>query len=93
MRELLLQFQDWHPGIIFGIVGGVLFFGSWLLQAWETKRQGQSVVTLRFFALRSLASIMLMLEGIRTGSISVTLVMFATFLLMLYNIHMIWKKS
>ncbi len=75
-----------------GMLGGVVFFGSWMLQAWESRRNGAPVVSARFFALRSLASALLMFEGLRSGSLSVTLVMFATLLLMLYNIYLIYKK-
>ena len=76
----------------FGMIGGFLFFGSWMLQAWESRRNGAPVVSARFFAIPSLASALLALEGIRSGSLSVTLVMLATLLLMLYNIYLIHKK-
>ena len=76
-----------------GMLGGAIFFGSWVLQAWESRRNGAPVVSVRFFFLRSLASALLTFEGIRSGSLSITLLMFATLLLMLYNIYLIYKKG
>lgn len=75
-----------------GMIGGLIFFGSWVLQAWESRVAGVSVVSLRFFILRSLASALLTVEGIRSGSLSVTLVMAATLVLMLYNIYLQTRK-
>jgi len=76
-----------------GFVGGVIFFGSWLWQAWQSKRAGTAVVTQSFFVLRATASALLTVEGIRSGSISVTLVMAATLVLMLYNIYLIRRRE
>ena len=72
----------------FGMIGGTLFFGSWLLQSWESRRAGHPVVSARFFVIRALASLLLTFEGLRTGSLSITLVMSATALLMLYNLKL-----
>lgn len=69
-----------------GLLGGALFFGSWLFQAWETKRAGKPVVSSRFFALRSLASLLMAAEALRVGSTSLFLVMMATLALMGYNL-------
>ena len=74
---------------IIGLMGGAIFLGSWVLQAWESRQRGAPVVSLKFFALRSLASALLTFEGIRAGSLSVTLVMAATLVLMLYNAALI----
>ena len=74
---------------IIGLIGGAIFLGSWLLQAWESRQRGVPVVSLKFFALRSVASALLTFEGIRAGSLSVTLVMAATLVLMLYNAALI----
>lgn len=76
-----------------GMTGGLIFFCSWVLQAWESRRAGTSIVSVRFFVLRSIASALLTLEGIRSGSLSVTLVMAATLILMLYNILLQLKQS
>jgi len=74
---------------IIGLIGGAIFLSSWVLQAWESRQWGVPVVSLKFFALRSLASALLTFEGIRAGSLSVTLVMAATLVLMLYNAGLI----
>lgn len=74
-----------------GLVGGAIFLGSWILQAWESRRAGAPVVSLRFFMLRALASGLLTFEGIRAGSVSVSLVMAATMFLMLYNASLILR--
>ena len=88
MEQLTDLFRiDWRQEAV-GLIGGALFFGSWLLQAWESRRAGRSVVSSRFFVIRSLASALLALEGLRTGSFSVFAVMTATLLLMLYNLRL-----
>ncbi|NDW53261.1 hypothetical protein [Aliiroseovarius sp. PrR006] len=76
-----------------GLIGGVVFFGSWLLQAWQSRQAKQAVVSKSFFSLRALASALLTFEGIRIGSVSISLVMGATLLLMLYNIHLIRRRE
>ncbi len=70
-----------------GLIGGAIFFGSWMLQAWETRRAGKPVVSARFFALRSAASALMAAEALRVGSISIFAVMAATLVLMLYNLY------
>lgn len=93
MEQIVQLFQiDWQQEAL-GLIGGVLFFGSWLLQAWESRRAGQSVVSTRFFVIRSLASALLAFEGLRTGSFSVFAVMAATLVLMLYNLRLSLKNS
>lgn len=88
MEQITQLFQiDWRQEAT-GLTGGALFFGSWMLQAWESRRAGQPVVSPRFFLMRALASVLLAYEGLRTGSFSVFAVMSATLLLMLYNLHL-----
>lgn len=92
MTPLAELFQiDWQQEAI-GLIGGVLFFGSWMLQAWESRRAGKSIVSSRFFVIRSLASALLAFEGLRTGSFSVFAVMAATLVLMLYNLWLSLKN-
>ncbi len=76
-----------------GLIGGALFFGSWILQAAESRRLGRPVVSIRFFSIRAAASLLLAIEGLRSGSLSVFAVMAATGLLMLYNILLALKKG
>jgi len=93
MNELLQMLQDQLAKEAVGLIGGVNFFGSWLLQAWQSRQAGTSVVTQGFFTLRAAASALLTIEGIRTKSLSITLVMTATLVLMLYNIYLIRKRA
>lgn len=77
------------PGLaaeLVGIIGGAIFFGSWMLQAWETRQAGKPVVSARFFAMRSAASALMAVESLRVGSLSIFAVMAATLVLMLYNL-------
>ena len=74
-----------------GFLGGALFLGSWILQAWESRRAGQPVVSGSFFAVRALACALLTYEGFRTGSLSLVIVMLATMVLMLYNLVLVFK--
>ncbi|SMR82085.1 Uncharacterized N-terminal domain of lipid-A-disaccharide synthase [Aliiroseovarius halocynthiae] len=85
--------DSFSAGEIIGLIGGAVFFGSWVLQAWQSRQAEQAVVSKSFFALRALASGLLTFEGIRIGSLSITLVMGATLLLMLYNIFLIRRRE
>lgn len=93
MIELLRPLWEQVAHEVVGMIGGAIFLGSWVLQAYESRRKGVPTVSTRFFILRSLASALLTFEGIRSGSLSVTLVMFATLLLMLYNIYLSRKRA
>ncbi|MEO0601207.1 MAG: lipid-A-disaccharide synthase N-terminal domain-containing protein [Myxococcota bacterium] len=82
---------DWgafDPGALIGLAGGVIFFGSWVLQAWETRQAGEPVVSWRFFALRVTGSLLLVVESVRVQSPGLALVNLATFALMSYNLVM-----
>ncbi|MGR3659913.1 MAG: hypothetical protein ACU0CA_01820 [Paracoccaceae bacterium] len=82
---------EWFIGTVqdelIGLIGGALFFGSWLFQSWETRKAGKPVVSARFFMLRVIASLMMAIEGLRVGSISISVVMAATLVLMLFNLR------
>ena len=78
---------------LLGIIGGALFFSSWILQAWETKKAGKSIVSYKFFSIRLIASIILFGESIRVSSIGLTLVNGGTILMVLYNIAIISKST
>lgn len=86
-----MPWSEWLFGILrdefIGLIGGAIFLGSWMLQAWETRKAGRPVVSARFFTLRSIASAMLAIEGLRAGSLSIFAVMAATLVLMLYNLR------
>ncbi len=93
MNELLQSLQDHLAKEVVGLIGGIIFFGSWLWQAWQSREAGRPVVTQSFFAMRATASALLAVEGIRTRSLSITFVMVATLLLMLYNIYLLRKRA
>jgi lipid-A-disaccharide synthase-like uncharacterized protein len=93
MNELLHMLRAHLAEEAVGLIGGVVFFGSWLWQAWQSRQAGKAVVTLSFFIMRATASALLTVEGIRTQSFSITLVMAATLVLMLYNIYLIQKRE
>lgn len=88
-----MDFKSFLATEAVGLIGGAVFFGSWLLQAWQSRKADQAVVSKSFFTLRALASALLTFEGVRIGSVSITLVMGATLLLMLYNIHLIRSRE
>lgn len=91
MEQLLYSLFDNLEQEIVGLFGGAIFLGSWILQAWESRRAGQPVVSTRFFLIRALACALLTYEGLRTGSLSVVIVMVATGVLMLYNVVLILR--
>jgi len=92
MTELVTKlFQDLSNEFI-GLLGGAMFLGSWILQSLQSKAAGSPVVSLEFFLIRCAACLLLTYEGLRTGSLSVTIVMFATFLMMAYNVALILAR-
>lgn len=77
---------------IVGLIGGAIFLGSWVMQAWESRRNGAPVVSRNFFLLRALACVLLAYEGLRAGSLSVVVVMVGTMVLMLYNVFLLRRR-
>jgi lipid-A-disaccharide synthase-like uncharacterized protein len=92
MPDLMLTVLERIRAEAVGLIGGAIFLGSWILQAWESRRAGTSVVSERFFWLRSAACLLLIVQGIALQSISLTAVMFGTLLLMLYNIMLLRRR-
>lgn len=82
-----------NPWSLLGIVGGVVFFGSWILQAYETRQAGKAVVSWRFFAMRITGSSLLLVESIRVGSPGLILVNLGTLCMMTYNLTMSWRPA
>lgn len=93
MNDLISNAGNFLESEMFGIIGGIMFFCSWLLQAQESRRAGHPIVSSRFFALRIVASALLSVEAIRTGSYSIFSIMLATMLLMIYNLWLSKKTS
>ena len=91
-QAIAALFTDLEQEIV-GLIGGAIFLGSWVLQAWESRRAGAAVVSTRFFLLRAFGCVLLIYEGLRTGSLSLILVMIATLLMMLYNVWLSLRKS
>jgi lipid-A-disaccharide synthase-like uncharacterized protein len=78
---------------LIGWIGGILFFLSWIIQNYETKKNKKITFTTKFFWLRIIGSLLLTIEAIRIRSLIFTLVNFLTALMQFYNIWMIkWKK-
>ena len=75
------------------MMGGCLFFLSWILQAWETKQKGQSIVSMNFFIIRLIACIILLIEAIFIKSFGFILLMGGTIVLISYNITVIMRKN
>jgi lipid-A-disaccharide synthase-like uncharacterized protein len=78
---------------ILGYLGGALYLGSWLLQAYETKKADRVTVSARFFAIRSLGALFLVVECIRVASLSLLLVNGLTCVLMSYNLLKCLEKK
>ncbi|PID58016.1 hypothetical protein CSB45_04825 [candidate division KSB3 bacterium] len=87
-----MDIRQISPEKIFGLIGGGLFLGSWLLQAWETRKAGESIVSFNFFLLRLLGSLLLLFEATRVKSLSLSCVQGGTVFLTLYNMYMIRRK-
>lgn len=81
-----------HIEEILGLIGGGLFFSSWILQSWETKKAGEAIVSFNFFLLRFIASSLLFLEAMRVKSPVLSLVQLGTLVLIVYNMYMIQHK-
>ena len=85
-----MPWSEWFLGTLedefIGLIGGAIFLGSLILQFWETRQAGRPMVSARFFMLRSTVSFLLVLEGWRAGSFSISAVMAAMLVLMLYNL-------
>ena len=71
---------------IIGIIGGLIFFLSWILQAYETKKNNKPVFSRMFFMLRLVGSILLIVESIRVASLGLIIVNVGTAAVMVYNI-------
>ena len=71
---------------LIGIIGGVIFFLSWIVQAYETKKHNKSTFTKKFFIIRIVASIILLFEAIRVNSPGFMLLYAMAILMMVYNI-------
>jgi len=78
---------------LIGLIGGGLFFLSWIIQIYETKKLNKSIFSTKFFSIRIIASIILILEAIRVNSPGFFLLYVATIIMMIYNIIKIKKPN
>jgi len=78
---------------IFGLAGGALFLFSWMLQAWESRRVGHSIVSLRFFILRAVGCALLVIESVRSESLSLFIISAGTLVLNAYNIRFFMQSD
>jgi lipid-A-disaccharide synthase-like uncharacterized protein len=73
---------------IIGIIGGFIFYFSWVVQIYETRKNKKPTFTPKFFIIRIVASIILLIEAIRIKSIGFFIVYLGTIFMMGYNL---WK--
>jgi len=78
---------------VIGLIGGGLFLLSWVVQAWETHKARQAVVSMLFFQIRLVASVLLWAEAWRVQSPGFLLVISGTMLLIFYNMYMIARQG
>ena len=71
---------------ILGLIGGALYYVSWMVQVWETKRNNKVTFSKKFFFIRILASIILIIEAIRISSLVFFLLYLGTAIIMIYNL-------
>lgn len=77
---------------IIGLIGAGIFFLSWIVEAIETKRAGKITFSKKFFVIRIIASIILIIEAIRISSLAFLLVNIGNAGIMAYNLYKIeWK--
>ncbi len=72
-------------------IGGGLFLFSWVLQAYQSKRRGEPVVTLSFFVIRLTGSVLLLVEAVRVESFGLIIVIAGTAAILVYNIALILR--
>ena len=78
---------------LIGIIGGAIFYLSWVVQSWETKRKGTPTFTAKFFWIRITASFILLAEAIRLKSIGFLMVYIGAICMMFYNLYLMRKNK
>lgn len=74
-----------------GMVGSGIFFLSWILQAYETKKAGKSIVSLRFWILRIIGLALVLVYSAQIHNLLFILTNFVGILLSLYNVLLLLK--
>jgi lipid-A-disaccharide synthase-like uncharacterized protein len=78
---------------LIGIIGGGVFFLSWLIQSYETKKSNKVIFSKKFFITRIIASLILLTEAVRVQSAGFFLLYIATIAMMGYNLIKIKGKT
>lgn len=76
----------------FGLLGGGLFFFSWVVQFWESKQAQTPTVSARFFWIRITGCVLLAVEGYRLESASLLLLSLGTGVMNGYNIWLVSRR-
>lgn len=76
-----------------GLAGGFIFFSSWIVQFYETKRAKKPVYSRKFVWLRIVGSSFLAIEAIRISSITFFLTNLAAGIMMIYVLTKMKNKS
>jgi len=73
---------------LIGLIGGGIFYLSWVYQSYLTKKNKKPTFDSIFFMVRILASFILLIEAIRVKSPGFFLLYLGTIAMMAYNL---WK--
>jgi lipid-A-disaccharide synthase-like uncharacterized protein len=76
-----------------GSIGAGIFFYSWLYQAWETKREGKSIVSPAFWVMRFIGVAILTIYSFQIGSLVFGVTYIITGLITIYNIYIGLKQK
>jgi lipid-A-disaccharide synthase-like uncharacterized protein len=76
---------------LIGWAGGALLLLSWLVQDIESHRSKNIVFTAKFFWMRIIGTVCIIIEAVRVGSISLIFVNIAAMLLQGYNLKFVRK--
>ena len=92
MESLIAELLTSLAAEPFGVIGGLLFFFSWVLQSWESKRAQEPVVSMRFFLVRITGCALLATEALRIDSASLLLLSVGTAAMNAYNVWLLAKR-
>lgn len=76
-----------------GTLGSIFFLLSWILQVYESRKIGKSVVGLKFWLLRLVGTVFVLIYTIQIRVLIFILVDIATLMLIIYNIILISKTQ
>ena len=77
---------------IIGWIGSILFLGSWLVQIVESEKNGRFIFTAKFFWLRAIGCIMLIVESIRVWSLPLLAMNGVSAAMQFYNYKFLKKE-